>query len=181
MYSIDKDDLRARIDWIKSPFRPLNNWRFKMASTASNAITLRFDDEQQRVVVHPDDSDRFVMTASEAAKALRMFDQLDVMRFHSQFQLLLNHLGTWMAKNRNKLQRGILTRCEVGLLFVVCGLTPSYDSDLEDLLSDLDIEVANNSDFSKIRLSVRSIPSATDESVVAFTDPDLYLELRTDV
>ncbi len=157
---------------------PSKSLTIDMASTTSTAITLRFDDDRQRVVVHPDDSDRFVMSASEAAKALRMFDQLDVMKFQAQFKALLDHLGTWLANHSDKVDRGIITRRDANLLFLVCASSPCYDSDLEDLLTELDIQVAADDDFSKIRLSVLSIPSSKDEAIAAFADPALYLEIK---
>jgi len=139
---------------------------------------LRFDDDQQKVVVHPDDNDRFVMSASEAAKALRMFDQLDVMKFQEQFKLLLDHLGTWFAAHGDKVARGILTRRDANLLFLVCASSAEYDSDLEDLLTDLDIAIAEDDEFSKIQMSVLSIPSSEDAAIAAFADRSLYLEIQ---
>lgn len=148
-----------------------------MASTISAQFTLRFDDDTSKVIVHPDDNDKFVMSASEAAKVLRVFDQLDVLKFQLQFRGLLDHLGAWLVDNRSSVSRGILTRRDANLLFLVCSATKSYDSVLEDNLTDLDIAVAENEDFSKISLSVLAIPSSDDEEIGAFADPSLFIEI----
>ena len=43
-----------------------------------------------------------------------------------------------------------------------------YDETLDDELTDLDLEVANDDDYNLIRLNVQNLPRASDESVESF-------------
>ncbi len=79
------------------------------AETKQKPITLRYDGKQQRVVIVPDDEDRFVLSMEEAVKACRIFDRNGCLRFQDQFRALLTKLGTWVESRRDVVSQAILT------------------------------------------------------------------------
>jgi hypothetical protein len=149
-----------------------------MSSTKTSQITLRYDDDSQQVRIEPDETDLFFMSASEAAKACRIYDQLDMVRFAEQYKHLLDTLAKWANSQRESVARAILTTRDAGFLFLVCKNSVQYDAALEDSLTGLDLAIAGADEFSTIKLSVLAIPSATDEAVGAFVNPSVIVELQ---
>lgn len=121
-------------------------------------VELRHDDHG-RVCVIPQDNDLMMLSIQEAALACRAYT--DQIRFNHQFHLLADRLCAWMAEFDAKVSEGYLTVRDTGLLFLVVSRSEKFDLELEDSLTDLDIEVAADPDFGLINLSVHSIPGGT--------------------
>ncbi|MCX7424487.1 MAG: hypothetical protein NTW96_02455 [Planctomycetia bacterium] len=138
----------------------------------SATITLRYDDDKQKVIVVDAGEDRFVFSVAEAVRACRVYDQLGIVRFRGQFESLLDYLGDWLAKHKEHVSKAVLTTRDAGLLFLVCTRKPEFDEAFEDELTTLDLSVARNDDFGLIRLSVLGIPDDSPSSINCFADPD---------
>jgi len=138
-------------------------------------------DSDDRVVVHPSDNDLHVMPAKEAVEAIqRSFSPLNkLMPFiesgmqttGEQSVVLIERLQNWSKEHSDLISRAdIRVRSYNDFLFVVMQKEVPYNFDLSDKLTDLDIEIANNSDFDWITLDVLAIPRCSAEAAQAFID-----------
>ena len=82
--------------------------------------------------------------------------------------MLLQGLAEWIHTRVDMLSDAYLTVRDAGLLFVVVRKIRRYDSDFEDKLTDLDVEVANNPDYNLIKMDVLALPNSSDESIKSF-------------
>ena len=88
--------------------------------------------------------------------------------FKDQFDLLVSHLAEWLRDRRSDIRDAYLTVCDTGLLFVVVRNSREYERDFEDSLTDLDIEIANDSAYDLIRMDVLALPDVSEDSVRSF-------------
>jgi len=142
-------------------------------AVAENIIELHCDDTSGHVRVIPPDRDLMTMPVEFAIEACRAFKHQ--IEFNDQFSLLL---AEWIVGHRNRISQAYLTTRDAGLLFLVVQTTEEYDSDLEGELTELDLEIANDSDFSHITLTVLGIPLVDEPSVASFLSPKVVLQYR---
>jgi hypothetical protein len=95
-----------------------------------------------------------VSTVEEAAAACRLKQRLP--DFHLQFTELLERLAQWIGENKQSSNKAFLTTRSEGLLFVVVMNEVKYNAELEQKLTELDIEIAQDEKFDNIRLRRRS-------------------------
>ncbi len=135
-------------------------------------------DRARKVVCTPEDEDRFTLTVEQAIDACKAYrsDEKRAM-FRKQFTTLLYLLKTWIDKRKGKIQKAFLTVRDNGLLFLVVTSTPSFDSDLEDELTELDIQIANANEFSEIELDLKALPNCDKDNYESFCPPQYSLEL----
>lgn len=143
--------------------------------SASAPIQLHYKETAHKVVVTPDNEDRFCTTVDSAIKACRAYNETTL--FSKQFRDLLNYLANWISKNEDKIYKSFITIRDADLLFLIISKTRKYDRLFEDSLTQLDIDVAQNQDFHLIRLSVLNIPNTTTECTESFLYSNVaYLE-----
>lgn len=130
-----------------------------------SAIQLRFG-ENDRVVVTPENEDRFALTMDEAVKACRAWESHQ--RFERQFRILIDVLKEWVQRHHDRVSQAHVTIRDGGLLFLVVMRKSHHDETLDESLTELDIEIANDPDLDLIRLSVLAIPNASEDNIASF-------------
>lgn len=100
-----------------------------------------------------------------AANACRASKKLDV--FTAQFERLLNVLRNWLGEHRESIKAAHLTVRERDLLFVAVQKDARFNAELADLLTDLDISIAEAPEFDLIDLEVLAVPPLSAESLRA--------------
>jgi hypothetical protein len=142
-----------------------------VAKQASNEpIRLIFGKKDRKVFVEAENHDRFMMSINEAARACQRATQTGA--YKEQCQELLRRLARWLLGRQDKVETAFVSIQEADLLFVVVQKTATYDEDLEEALTDLDIEVANSSEFDLLRLDVQALPSVSEQGCRAFVGED---------
>ena len=130
--------------------------------------------EGGKVVVTPEDGDRFVVQTTKAVAALQALNNRE--SFEAQLQLLLNTLAEW-SMSQDGICRVHLTLADNGFLFLVIPKKATYNAALEDSLSELDLTIANCSDFDMIRLDVMALPDAGTDALDSFLNNSFNLQL----
>ena len=129
-------------------------------------VFLNWEDTDKTVVITPADNDRFVLTVQEAIEACRA--QSNQGKFRQQFDILMNTLAEWLKENDAKISRSYMTIRDAGLLFLVVRKNIVFDSDFEDILTDLDIKIARDVQLDLVNLSVLAIPYANSDAISSF-------------
>ena len=122
--------------------------------------------EDGRVKVTGPDKHTMVLPIEAAIQACRALK--DQILFGDQFDLLLDHLAEWVQQRQPDLKAAYLTVCDTGLLFVAVRNTRQYDTAFEDELTELDLEIANDTAYDLIRFDVQGLPDVPQESVRSF-------------
>ena len=133
-----------------------------------DVVQLDIRKEKGTVVVTPTDQDRFVLKMDKAVAACQMFVTAE--RFRKLFTVLLNRLGEWVSK-LPEAESAWITMRDGQLLFLVMRKSVAYDRDFEDALTELEIEIANDSDLGQLSMSTMALPQASKEAVCSFIDP----------
>jgi hypothetical protein len=138
-------------------------------SDLTNAIVLSWDENGRKVRISTSDNDLFFTTVGEAIEACKARDfQED---FKRQFDGLLGVLAEWIKKHKDHIDRAYLTIRDAGLLFLPITKFSRLDPDFEDLLTDLDIQIAQDDKYSHITMSVLALPNTSSEAISSFVNP----------
>ena len=137
-------------------------------SDLQTTIRLRHGDDRL-VVVETEDEDRFLLTVQAVVRACKAHDQIALVG--SQLRKLLKRLGEWVETNHEDIQEAYLTTRDSDLLFLIVRKSKPFNAPLEEVLTDLDLEVANDKDFDRLRLSVLALPATSEDSVKSFLCP----------
>lgn len=143
---------------------------------AETVVELHFEDAGGHVRIVPPDRDLMTMPVKTAIEACRAFN--DQLTFRDQFDLLLEKLGQWLSDRRTAVADAYVTTRDAGLLFVVIQQEKNRDPELDEALTDLDLEIANDEDFSHIPLSVLALPHVDQASIRSFLTKELAFRLR---
>ncbi len=146
-----------------------------MTTLAHNALQLTYKrGADTPVVVTPEDENRFILRLHEAVEACRAY--LERERFEAQFRLLLEKLAQWLREHESFVHQAFLTERDRGLLFLVVQRSPQYDKDLEEALTQLDLQIARDAELDLIPLSVLAVPDAGNEVLSTFLSPRLRIQ-----
>ena len=148
----------------------------KAQSNQLNPIFLNWQDNDNNVVVTPEDNDRFVLTVSEAVEACKARGNEN--KFGLQFNLLMRITAEWLKEHKDKISCSYLTVRDAGLLFLVVRKEISFNSDFEDLLTEFDIKIAQDPQLDLIDLSVLAIPNSNEAGISSFLKPGYTLTFR---
>lgn len=146
-------------------------------STATRVVRLHWQDDRD-VLIRMEDNDLFTMHVSEAIEACRAYQSQE--DFKDQFQELLRNLAEWVRQRTTKLQRALLTVRDTGVLFLIVQRGCPLDEELSNELTDLDLHIANATDFSLIRLDVMLLPEVSNEGVLCFQGQQPAVEFPVD-
>lgn len=124
--------------------------------TGHKPITLHFQNAQ-RVMVVPDDKDRFFTTVGEAARACKQAQ--DNVEWAEQWNDFLAHIHRWCADRSQDVDAGYVMVGD-GLTVLICVSIEDYNFDLEDALTDLDLELSER--FPLCCAEVMQIPNQRD-------------------
>jgi len=144
-------------------------------ATHIEPIRLRISDAGRQVLVEPEDSDKFVLYVEEAIHACRIMKEYEEL-FHKQLQYLKNYLGKWACEHKDKVNKTFLTLHGGRMLFLVVTKNSTFDPELEDSLTDLDLNVARDPECSQINLDIQAVPQCQEEGYVSFCNPEWLLE-----
>ncbi len=147
------------------------------ATKRTTALQIRWSVPDGRVVLEPEDQDRFVLRFGEIIDACQKLRDED--RYIKQFNILVQRLSAWLTL-RSDVQSAYLTLRDSQLVFIAVTESAKYDADFEDELSDLDIELAHDPDLQGVDFGVLSLPSAPDMSLASFMHPSATFELAGD-
>ena len=143
------------------------------AQMTIDALRLHWDMRDQLLVIVPEDEDRFGIKVGRAIEILQEASRAE--EFRSQFGLLLRILAEWL-RQRTDIGRAYLTHRDGALAFVVIRKSSRYDGGFEDALSDLDYEIANDTDLNLIKMDAIGLPCVSDTAASSFLDPGFALE-----
>jgi hypothetical protein len=93
----------------------------------------------EKVLVEPDDRDRFVVTAAEAAQACKQFD--DVKEWQGKFNALLDSLREWCEQQAEIVASAYVAVVDGCLIVVVGTKGEDYSFDFDDEITDLDLKL----------------------------------------
>jgi len=139
-------------------------------------IRLKWSEKDRKILVEDADEDRFSMTVEDAIEACKVYEREKQTIFRKQFDTLLDFLGSWSYKRKNKLAKVFLTIRDAGLLFLAVTKRKTYDENFEEELTQLDLKIANSEDFSEILLSVQALPLCSESNYDSFCYPERTLE-----
>lgn len=128
-------------------------------------VQLRFDDG--RVVVTPEDQDRFVLAADRAVEACQMMNaglQLR-QRFADEF---LARIFQWCQEHADRVSDCYVAMRDGTLTVFVMGPSAEYDFELDDPISELEAEVEDKGWSSDII----QLPARDGDSRRAFFDEE---------
>jgi len=141
-------------------------------------IRLKWLERDRKILVEDADEDRFSMTVEEAIEACKVYEREKQLLFRKQFKMLLDFLGEWSFKRKDKLAKIFLTIRDAGLLFLVVTRRKTYDDNLERELTELDMKIAQSGDFSEVWLSVQSLPHCDKNGYDSFCNSEWTLEYK---
>ena len=146
---------------------------------SGSVIELHCENRDGQVRVVLPDNHIMAMPVEVAVHACRAFK--NQIEFKNQFDGLLAHLGKWIDGHRDEIKEAYLTTRDSGLLFLVVTESKSFVSDFEDELTALDIEIANDTDYSLITMNVLAIPPISNEDTRSFISTKLEIRYKLDV
>jgi hypothetical protein len=145
----------------------------KSGRPQNQVIELHFENHGGRVRIVGPDNHVMIQSVEAAVEACRAYS--GQMLFKTQFDQLLEKLGQWMEANATRVNSGYLTTQDSGLLFLVVTESRQYDDAVESALTELDLEIAQDSDFDLINLGVHAIPNASKDTVDSFVSSKMAL------
>ena len=118
--------------------------------TRSKNRNIHIDWRDTRQVVYKDQDNHIgVTTPSAVVEACK--DHFQKKQAGEQFGELLDKLGTWVFERSDDIFKSFITVHDNALLFLIVTNSTNYNDKLQDSITDLDIEIANDPDFSTIK------------------------------
>ena len=142
-------------------------------------IELHFENKDGRVRIIAPDNHVIISSVEAAVDACRAY--ASQLLFRDQFNSLIEKLAQWLEARTELIQDSYLTIRDSGLLFLVVTKNSHFDDTIESSLTDLDLEVSQDSDFDLISLSVHAIPRANQDTVRSFVSNKMALRLVPNV
>jgi hypothetical protein len=137
------------------------------------AVQLSHVDGEKQVCVTPKDHDRFALKVDIAIELLK--EGIGRERFANQLKVMMRQLSDWIVSHDSEVSRAYLTMRDESLCFLVERKSPRYDADFEDALSDLDIQISDDSDLEGIELYSMAIPPVSDSALESFLHPKFQI------
>lgn len=136
------------------------------AVSPKNIIRLKHGDNSQ-IIVEMKDGDRFGISSSDAAMACQFYEAGQKV-FSQQVRILSDRLTKWFQANAAHVKEARLGPRPDGLLFLVVMAGQEYNPDLEDRMTELEAEIAQDPTLDMIRLEVQAVPDFGAASIQAF-------------
>ena len=133
------------------------------AQPSIKPIRLRFNDDTPVVVV-PQDEDRFMTTASDAAFACQQAQNM--LRWKHEFDRFLARIHTWCNEKNKFVSRSYVAFSSEGLNVFVLTKGADYRFDIDDDVAKLDINLAK--EFPQCPAEVSHFPEVPVESLSSF-------------
>jgi len=140
-----------------------------MATTQAKKGWVHLDPaESAGVIVSMEDHNTVFLPIDVVIRACGSVEKIS--RFTKQLTDTLAILGEWIKNHTSGVKEAYLTSRDAGLLFLVVCRSKSFNESLEDSLTDLDIQIAQNDAFDLIKLSVLALPDSGPDEVASFLD-----------
>lgn len=137
-------------------------------------IRMKWSEKDRTVLIEDHGEDRFALTVQEVIKACNIRQAKG--SFETQFADMKNLLGNWVHSNRSDIYKAFITVRDAHILFLTITQQTDHNPDFEDVLTDLDLMIAQTPFVSDIPLSVQSLPRCEACDYNGFLDPSLLLE-----
>lgn len=145
----------------------------KSENRTAVAVQLNYADGDLQVCVTPKNQDRFAIKIELAIEFLK--EGIVRERFPKQLNLLMNQLSSWIISRDKEISRAYLTMRDESLCFLVERRVATYDESFEDALSDLDIQISDDSDLEGIRFCSMALPPISDDALESFLHPKFQI------
>jgi hypothetical protein len=132
-----------------------------------------YGSESDVIQVFAKDQQRFEFQLVRAIQILQLTNHADL-----QLKLLLTRLGQWLNKHSDSIQTAYLTIRDARFAFIIVSKVAECDDDLEDAVSDLDLEIANAPDLEVVKMNAFVLPPASEEALSSFFDKRFLLAYR---
>lgn len=118
--------------------------------------TIRVDEQDDaQVLISPENEDRFVLTCAQTVRAVMAGMSVEVLI--GEVQELFKHVAALLSKQEHRVRDCYAMPRQGELTFFVVPKSDNYDFELADVLSDIDIEIAEK--FQQVPCSVQQIPA----------------------
>lgn len=149
---------------------------FRSREAVTETVELYLDAPTGPVQSSPIDRD--VRAASASAAFATCGDLEDETAFRTQFDRLVERLGAWCVDHREKILDAFLTTRGTGLLFLVVTKQRKFDGELQDEVTSLDLDIANEPSLDRIRLSTLVLPCVDEDELRSFVSGHLRLQFH---
>jgi hypothetical protein len=144
----------------------------KPETEVSPAIHVDARAEGERLVVlTPEDEDRFVKSCKWVVKASKLGISRDV--WLRELHGLLSHVRRWAGNHADRVKVCLAMQRDDQIAIFVVPQAGRYDFDLGDLLTDLDLELAEK--FQACRCDVLQMPDKALDDIEDFTGNSLAI------
>ena len=144
-------------------------------ATRKNWIQLRLGDPQLAgVTVHAEDGDLFSLSKRMVARAGMISAQIEALDV--QVAALRRELEGWTSTHADAIRDAFVVLKGDYFLFLVVMKGKAYDAALEDALTDLDIRIAQDPEFTLVKLSVQALPAFDEAALRSFLPSGLELK-----
>ena len=137
-----------------------------MTTKTRPIIQLVYSAKDEQVIVETERQDRFVLTVSAAIEACRAFGRTQ--EFNEQFKEMQTRLTAWIRQHEADISEAYLTVRDSAILLLIVQKSQAFHQELEDSLTELDIDIAQDDALNLIRLSVLALPKASEASIQSF-------------
>jgi hypothetical protein len=141
--------------------------------TAQKPIEIDWFDEGDLVRVNPQDQMRFEIHKDRVIRLLQLHNEAE-----RQLELLIHRLQRWTHAHSAKVSESYLTLRGDRLGFFAVSNSAKCDDELEDSISDLDLEIANDSDLESMQVNAMVLPPASSVALSSFFDERFLLVFR---
>ena len=121
-------------------------------------IHLHFE-STKKVFVEAEDEDRFLMTARDAARACKQFE--DEKGWEDQFNRFLVRLREWCEEHADRVETACVAIGDGGLNIFIITNSPDYDFDFDDIVTELDLALAK--EFTWYAAEIMQLPRTAKE------------------
>lgn len=118
------------------------------------------------VTIHPENGDVFTLSKQMIARSGRLMSRIEA--FEQQLATLKLDLESWAAAHSESVAEAFLVLKGDHFVFLAVLKGKAYDSVLEDALTELDMQVAQNPDYNLINLSVLALPAFAEDAIRSF-------------
>lgn len=140
--------------------------------TALQPLWLDFRSEQ-KVVVVPEDEDRFVVTSQEAARACRRV--ANEQEWKTEFNSFLTNVHNWCKKHSQSIDGAYLSFGDEGLKLFLATNGDEYDFSLDDDVAKLGVDLTNT--FPGCPVDVLHVPHTSLKELRSFFSPSTAIQL----
>ena len=139
-----------------------------MLQPNTEQVQLIWSNDGATLTVTPDNEDRFAIRKQKLIEFLKLAAKSE--QFDQQLDFLIKQLATWLS-GREDVQAAYLTVIEGTLSFAVLQKHVKFSDTFDDELSQLDHDLANDSDLDLIKMNTLSLPPISNTALNQFLDP----------